>query len=178
METLRQVQRATEPEDAVFDLVGLYFRPDGHFSYLMTGQTYARYRRGMLERIPDELRRRRTVAFVYNYRIGWLEGADRQFLQDHFVHYDRNVFLLGTPLVDLGPGEGRDFEVLVGKRFRHDGDGEILIDGEPFEEGFLAAGVHRIERVGTVRGDRLIMDSPPPHPWPPRPPGRLYVNFD
>jgi hypothetical protein len=52
------------------------------------------------------------------------------------------------------------------------------VDGRPFEEGFLAAGEHVIERVGEVAGDRLIMDSPGPHPWPPRPPEPLYVNFD
>jgi hypothetical protein len=55
---------------------------------------------------------------------------------------------------------------------------ETLPDGRPFEEGFLAAGEHVIERVGEVAGDRLIMDSPGPHPWPPRPPEPLYVNFD
>jgi hypothetical protein len=178
METLLQVQRATGPEDAVFDMVGLYFRPDGHFAYLMTSQTLARYQQGMLERIPDSLRRTGTVAFLYNYRIRWLEGEDQRFLQEHFTHYDGNLFLLGTPLVDLGSGESRAFEVLVGKRFRHDGDCEILVDGRPFEEGFLAAGEHVIERVGEVAGDRLIMDSPGPHPWPPRPPEPLYVNFD
>jgi hypothetical protein len=178
MTTLRQVQRATGPDDAVFDMVGLYFRRDGHFAYLMTSNTFARYRMGGLAPIPDEIRRTGTVAFLYSYRIRWLEGEDQRFLQEHFTHYDGNLFLLGTPLVDLGPGESRVFEVLVGKRFRHDGDGEILVDGRPFEEGFLAAGEHVIERVGEVAGDRLIMDSPGPHPWPPRPPEPLYVNFD
>ena len=178
METLRMVQRATGPDDAVLDLVGLYFRPDGHYAYLMTGQTFFRYHRGELQKIPDAMRERGVVAFLYNYRIRWLYGEDERFLQEHFVHYDRNLFLLGTPLVDLGPGESRTFEVLVGKRFRHDGDGEIRVDGEPFESGYLEAGEHLIERVGPAGADRLILDTPPPHPWPPRPPVRLFVNFD
>lgn len=179
LETLREIQRVTEPDDAVFDLAGLYFRPDGHRFYLMTGHALARYRLGEREgipRIPDELRRTGAVAFIMNYRFDWLPPEDVGFLNERFVHYDGNIFLLGSQLV-IEPGEAIDFEVLKSKDFRYDGAGAVLVDGEPFREGFLEKGRHRITRVELNGLDRLIMATPPPVRWPPRPPGRLFAFF-
>jgi hypothetical protein len=178
--TLREVQRVVEPQDAVFDMAGLYFRPDAHRFYFMTGHTLARYRLGEevggIPRIPDELRRNEAVAFIVNYRFDWLPPSEQWFLHNHFVHFEGNVFLIGSRLL-LEPGETIDFEVLKGKTFRYDGEGSILVDGEPFSEGFLDKGTHRITRVERNGRDRLIMAVPSPRRWPPSPPSQLYEFF-
>lgn len=173
---LREIGRVTEPDDAVFDMVGLYFRPDASRVYIMTGVTLERYRRGRFPRIADELRRSQAVAFVYNYRIGLLTGGEKKFLEEHFAHYDGNLSLLGTRL-PIAPGESMTFEVLKSKPFRYDGGGAILVDGQPFRRGFLERGPHRVTRVEGRGRDRLIMDTPPPVPWPPRPPVELFDVF-
>jgi|GEM_PF-1668800 len=178
MQTLQLIQRLTEPGDPVFDMVGLYFRPDGHYAYLMTGNTFSRYRSGGLRPIPEELRRTGTVALIFNYRTTWLGSEDRHFLETHFVQYDRNVFLLGIGLTRLQPGEEVRFEALAGKRFRYDGPGQIAVDGQPFKEGFLARGEHTIERLAGRGPSRLIMATSSACPWPPRPPRPLFLNFD
>lgn len=180
LETLAEVQRVTEPSDAVFDMAGLYFRPDGHRFYNMTGHTLARYRLGEevggMPRIPEELERTEAVAFVTNYRFNWLPREEQWYLHSHFVHFDRNIFLIGSRLL-VEPGETIDFEVLKSKSFRYDGDGSILVDGEPFREGFLEKGTHRITRVERRGRDRLVMVTAPPIPWPARPPEPLFEFF-
>lgn len=176
LEVLRQIQRLTEPDDAVFDMAGLYFRPDASPVYLMTGNTLARYRLGRFPRIPATLRDRQAVAYVFNYRIAWLAGEEKAFLEQHFVHYDGNVFLLGSPL-DVAPGESLELEVLKTKELRYDGAGAVLVDGRPFRRGVLERGPHRVTRVARRGPDRLILATPPPVPWPPRPPQPLYDFF-
>lgn len=173
-ETLREVQRVTDPDDAVFDMVGLYFRPDGHPYYLMTSVTMARYAAGLVPPIVPELRRRRVMAFIFNYRIAWLDGEERAFLEDHYVHYDGNIFLHGWSLGGLRPGESLEIEVLADEQFRYDGDGVILIGGEEFRRGPLAAGRHTVTRLLERGPDRLILDTPEPIHWPARPPKRLF----
>ncbi len=176
--TLKTIQRVTGPDDPVFDMAGFYFRPDGQYAYAMAGAIFARYRAGGLAPIPEELRRTGTVAVIFNYRTTWLGPKDRRFLSEHYVQYDRNIFLLGIALSKLGPGDGTRFEALVGKRFRFDGRGRIAVDGKPFEEGFLARGWHTVERIEGDGPARLIMETPGRAPWPPRPPRQLFVNFD
>ena len=127
---------------------------------------------------PQELRRTGTVALIVNYRTAWLGEEDRRFLAAHFVHYDGNVFLLGADLSDLPVGETRRFEALAGKRFRFEGRGSIEVDGAPFAEGVLARGPHEIRRVSGGGPSRLIVATPEPVSRPPRPPSRLFVNFD
>lgn len=178
LDTLEEVQRVTAPGDAVFDMVGLYFRPDGHFAYLMTGNTFSRYSAGGLPPIPEELRRTGTVALIVNYRTSWMDASDRRFLAERFVHYDGNVYLLGTDLSGLGVGETRRFEALAEKRFRIEGDGTFEVDGAPFTGGILGRGWHDVRRISGGGPSRLIVATPEPVPWPPRPPAPLYVNFD
>lgn len=175
-EILRELHRVTDSDDAVFDMTGFYFRPDATPYYIMTGNSLARYARNPLYPIPETLRRSQTTAYMFNYRITWLPEAEKTFLDQHFVAYDRNLFLLGSPLA-MDPGETVSFEVLKGKTFRYDGEGSILVDGEPFREGFLEQGPHRVTRVERRGADRLIMATPPPTLWPPRPPVQLYDVF-
>lgn len=179
LETLRAIHRATEPDEAVFDMVGLHFRPDGHYFYNLTRDGLKLYRLGEaggIRRIPDELRDREVAAFIMNYRFEGLPQEDRRFLLEHFAQYDGNVFLAGSSL-PIEAGESLEFEVLKSKPFRYDGDGAILVDGEPFRQGLLGKGVHRITRVERRGPDRLIAATSPPVPWPPRPVVQLFDFF-
>ncbi|HUP22874.1 MAG TPA: hypothetical protein VNB06_08025 [Thermoanaerobaculia bacterium] len=175
---LEEVQRVTEPDDPVFDLAGLYFRPDGYPAYALSGDLFRLYRSGGLPPMVPSLRERGTVAFVYNYRVGWLRGEEREFLHERFAHYAGNLFLLGRELGTLPAEVDVPFEVLRTKRFRYDGPPlALLVDGQPFERGELARGIHVLRLTRPAVDARLILDTPQPRP-PRIAPARLYVHFD
>jgi hypothetical protein len=176
--TIEEVQRVTNPEDPVFDLAGLYFRPDGYPAYALSGDLYRLYRAGGLPRMVPALRRSGAVAFVYNYRVGWLRGEEQAFLHERFAHHSGNVFLLGRELGALPVGVDVPFEVLRTKRFRYDGPASaLLVDGQPFSSGELSRGVHVLRLQRSAAGARLILEVPEPRP-PRHPPAPLYVAFD
>jgi hypothetical protein len=175
---VEEVQRITEPDEPVFDLVGLYFRPDAYPVYLMTGIMFARYQAGGFPSIAEHLRRKRPAAIILNYRTRWLSGADGEFIRDHYVHYTDNLFVQGRRVDGLLPGESIRFEVLRQKSFRYQGDGVLLVDGAPFERGVLAAGTHELSAAQPVSEGLLIHEPPGPAPGPPAPPRPLYTPFD
>jgi hypothetical protein len=175
---LDEVQRVTAAEDPVFDLAGLYFRPDGYPAYALSGDLFRLYRSGGLPPMVPALRERGTVAFIFNYRVGWLRGEEQAFLHERFAHYAGNLFLLGRELGGLPAGVDVPFEVLRAKRFRYDGPQRaLLVNGQPFEAGELARGVHLLRLQHRVDDARLILDAPEPRPSR-TPPKTLYVHFD
>lgn len=176
-EILRELHRVTEPDDAVFDMMGLYFRPDAAHFYVMTVPTMSFYRLGHLPRIPDEFRRTEAVALIFNARFQRFSKDVKAFLGARFVRYDRGIFLLGNSLLEVEPGETITFEALKSKEFRYDGQGEILVDGESFQQGFLEKGFYEITRVARDGPDRLIMVTPPPVPSSPRPVLPVYDGY-
>jgi hypothetical protein len=173
---LEEVQRITEPDDRVFDMAGLYFRPDAHPVYLMTGMMFSRYRAGGFPPIVPTLRDNGVVALLWNYRLTWLSAEEKGFLSERFVHHGANLFVLGTRVDGLVPGERRVFEALSDERFRYEGDGVLRVDGKPFAKGTLAKGEHVLEAAGPITDGRLILDVPAPASL--SPPTRLYVPFD
>jgi hypothetical protein len=179
LQTVDEVHRVTSEDDAVFDMLGLTFRPNGYRVYSMTGNAYARYRSGGFPPMVPALRQSKPVAVIWSYRTQWLEPPESEFLREHFVHHDGNVLLLGTNLSDLAPGTELTFEVLKAGSFRFDGSGTLLVDGQPFLEGWLEEGPHRlaIER-DRAEPARLIRSTPPPVQIPARPPEPLFINFD
>lgn len=175
---LEEVQRVTAADDPVFDLAGLYFRPDGYPAYALSGDLYRLYRAGGLPPMVPALRERGNVAFVYNYRVGWLRGEERTFLHEHYAHYTGNLFLHGRELSGLPADIDVPFEVLRTKRFRYDGPvSALLVDGQPFTSGELARGVHVLRLRRPLTGARLILDVPGPRPQR-LPPATLFLHFD
>ena len=171
--TLQEVQHATKPDDRLFDLAGLYFRPDAYPpAYAMSGELIRWYMHGGFPRMVPELRKNGCAGVMLNYRTLALGPAERTFLATHFVHYWGYLFLAGTEVnaPDLS------FEVLAPREYVHKGSGAISIDGRPFERGVLTRGMHAIhvERAGP---SRIILAAPPPLHRPIGP-GELYVNFD
>lgn len=175
---LEETQRITSPDDRVFDLVGLYLRPNGYPIFTMPFLMIARYKAGGFPPIVPALDANQTVAVLANYRIFALPEADLAFLSAHFVQYVGNLFVLGTQVDGLAAGEERRFRVLKTKPFRFEGKGTLLVDGMPFTQGELARGEHVLSSETGVGIGRLRLDTPDPQPGPPGPPIPLYVSFD
>lgn len=156
---LTALQDATEPDDRVFDMVGLYFRPDAYPVFTMTGVMAKRYKKGKFPRMVPELRDHRVVAFIRSYRSRWLGGKEKAFIRGHFVRYAGSVYVLGTKVPPLSPGQVIKFVALKDKQFRYDGSGEILVDGQPFTTGLLTRGEHTITVTQPIAGGKLILAS-------------------
>ena len=160
--TLRTVSRLTAPNDPVFDLVGMYFRPDAYPVYTMTGVMMKKYRLGIFPPIIPALLQNEVTVCIDNYRMMWLPEAEKRFLSDHFIRYGRAVLIPGTVIRDLKPGAARRFRVLREKPFRYTGDGSLLVDGAPFEVGVLMRGVHVLTAAIPISSGVLHLDVPPP----------------
>ena len=96
LDTLREVQRITDPDDTVWDLTGFYFRPDAYPVFVMTAHMVSRYFHGGFPSIPDALREAGTPVIMHNYRLVWFEESrdlhERaeeliSFVEDHYVPY-------------------------------------------------------------------------------------------
>jgi hypothetical protein len=175
--TLAEIGRITAPDDRVFDLAGLYLRPDAYPIFVMTGIMMGRYRAGGFPPIAPALDANQTVAAILNYRIGWLPEPDARFLREHFVHYGGNILVLGTRLDGLQPGESRPFRVLKTAPFRQQGSGSLRVDGQPFSRGILERGAHVLSSDDGIASGKLILDTPEPHPTG-APPRDLFLGFD
>ena len=161
---LKELHRVTEPDDAVFDLIGLYFRPDAYPAYNLSKDLMGWYEDGAYPRMIPMLRENEAVAFLRNYRTGWLPDEEKAFVKKHFVQYVGNIYLLGTDLSRCEKDQDYRFEVLKTKPFRYDGPGEIEIGGRPFVRGILGKGVHAVRVKHDFGAGRIIMETPPPYP--------------
>ncbi len=197
LDTLAEVQRITEPNDPVFDLTGLYFRPDAYRVFVMTGHMVCRYMAGGFDPIPDALRRSETPVVLTNYRVEWFSDLEfrsacapaeanaeqgeepgtgntraarvERFIGDHYVAYSGNIRVLGAK---LGPGAEKRLEILKAGEYRFDGTDTLFLDGEPFDRGELAKGFHH---AISASGGRLLLVTP--QPWPdPQEPRQMYFH--
>jgi hypothetical protein len=181
LETLTEVSRVTAPDDAVFDQMGMYFRPNGHWQYVLNLTQVQRFEQGKSRytKLEEEIAERQVVAIILNYRTAGL--AQRRplfadFVKRHFVHYDGNIWLQGIAIENLSPDETRSFDALKTKSMIFQGVGEILLDGKPFVAGLVTSGRHTISATGpSVRG-KLILAGPLPSTDPPREPTPLYSD--
>ncbi len=177
-EILREVDRIIGPEDAVFDMAGLYFRPDAYPVYLMTGAHFTRYRGGFFPPMIPWFRENGLVLYIKNYRTQWLENEERQILSQHFFRYKPNIYLSGKLLRNLDPGQVTQFEVFKANHYRYEGPGTLLVDGVPFEKGLLTKGEHQLTTENPIRGGLLRLDTPLPDPRPQAIDFPIYINFD
>ncbi|MBI2374936.1 MAG: hypothetical protein HYV07_13150 [Deltaproteobacteria bacterium] len=175
---LLAVEALTRPEETVYDMVGLYFRPNAYPHVAMTYVTSQRYREGLFPRMIPSWREKKLALFMVSYRMGGLPEEERAFLTQNFVPYAGAIVLPGVDLSGMRSGSVRRFEVLQRRRFRVDGLAAILIDGRAFEGGELVEGVHEITTETPILRARLIVDVPPPPEALLRASRALYVNFD
>lgn len=176
---LREIARVTRPEDRLFDLDGLYFRPDAYPSpYIMGGDLLGRYAQGQFPRIAPVLRRNACAGVILNYRTAALGEEERAFIREHYAHYWRNLYLPGVVLDGAARGTTRTLGVLQRREFRYDGRGAIRVDGAPFARGILEAGDHDVVVVASSDSARLIIATPEPVPQRLAPAADLYATFD
>jgi hypothetical protein len=173
--TLREIDRLVPANETVFDLAGLYFRPDAYPVFSMSGDMLLSYAYGAFPRIIPDLRRNAAACVTYDYRTAALLPDVKQFIGTHFTHYGGNLFLPGVDLSNAATTIA--FEALATKPFRYDGAGAIAVDGTPFVRGTLTRGMHRIDVVRAASPSRLVIDAPPPKLiGPPSP--ELFRNYD
>lgn len=177
-DTLREIGRIVPPRATVFDLAGLYFRPDAYPVYAMSGDMLLSYATGAFPRMVPQLRRNAVACILYNYRTAALPAEEKTFIGEHFTHYDSNIFLPGATLSTVPAGTGRAFEALAGGTFRYDGAGAITVDDVQFLRGTIARGIHRIAVIRASSPSRLIVDTPLPVPEQTSPRGPLFPQFD
>ena len=180
MFVIKELSRITEPDDAVFDLVGFYFRPDAYPAYSLSKDLVGWYKEGAYPRMIPTLRENEVVAFVHTYRKKWLPEEELDFLKHRFIRYFGNIFILGTDVSNCKPDQEYVFEVLKTKPFVYEGPGELTVNGQPFTRGILAKGHHVITVKNNEGQGRLIMDTPPPKPpFPPEKipgPGKMFLT--
>ncbi len=175
---IERVHALTREGDPVFDLAGLYFRDDAYPVYLMTGAHFLRYQRGDYPPIASWLRENGLSVFLVNYRVKWLTGEDRAFLQTHFVRVEPNVFMSGSDLDDFAPAATKSFEVTRSDEYRFDGVGELWIDGRPFEQGRLARGEYTLTSPTGIAEGRLVLAHAPPYTAAHMGDARIFHPFD
>ncbi|MEZ4334240.1 MAG: hypothetical protein R3F35_21015 [Myxococcota bacterium] len=178
LRVLERVDALSDASSPVLDLAGLYFRPDAYPVYVMTGAHYARYRRGDYPPIAPWLREHGLDLFVVNYRMRWLDGEDRAFLQENFVRVEPNLFLSGRDLDGMAADETRRFEVTRAGDYRFDGEGELLVDGRAFRSGRLERGVYALSAPGGIGRGRLVSARAPERPSAPIADVPLFYGFD
>lgn len=164
LNTLEEIQRITGADDRIFDMAGLYFRPDAYPIFAMDYCTMKQYTNGRFPRITATLRKNQVVAIVQSFRTNWLTDEERRFLHDHFIQYAGNILLMGQELNDFKAGQRHLFEVLKEKRFRYEGPPGLRMDGRTFYHGRLKKGVHTLTADRDIPRGKLIMDTPAPFP--------------
>jgi len=178
MATLAEVQRITRPEDTVFDLVGLYFRPNAYPVFSMTGVMIRRYEAGYFPRMVPILVRAAPRAVIWNYRLAALGRAEQRFLREHYVHHDGNILVPGREVERLLPGEKLEISLLATDLFRWEGPDCLLVDGRPFREGVLEAGQRVLQASAPIQWGRLFLARATRAPEIIRSPSELYPTFD
>jgi hypothetical protein len=176
LQTLSTVQAITTDDDTVFDLAGLYARPDAYPVFVMTTPMFQRYQAGQFPRMIPLWRENELTTLIDNYRVRWLKDPEASFLDEHLVYYGYNVFVLGTEIDGLEVGASLTFDALKTARFRYFGPGELLVDGRPFAAGEISKGEHSLTTSTAIPGGRLMLDVPPPAVY--EPPRTLFSGFD
>lgn len=175
---LSEVQAITDPTDSVFDLVGLYFRPDAYSLYWMTTPLLERYRAGEFQPLIPTLRESKPAVFMLNYRTRSLPRQEELFLHDHFVHLDGPIFVLGVSIRGLGGSDSQKVDILKTDSYRYQGPLGLLVDGAPFVEGELNEGPHTLSTTQYIQAGRILLSRAAQHQADARPPFEIYPPFD
>jgi hypothetical protein len=170
-----EINRVLDSDDAVFDRVGLYFRPTGHWQYAFNVYQLNRLVEGNAHFAEFEgmLREREVVAIGLTGRtVHMIQIRDefREFTDEHFVYYGGNLLLQGRQLKNVAMGESQQFVALKEKEMEFTGQGAIMLDGSPFTKGVVSKGEHTITGAAPTANGRLMIVVPRPFiPQPPYP---------
>ena len=146
------IWRATAPTEHVFDWQGMHlYRPGIFHWWLFTGLA-PKYQAGGWYSVSDELRRYRVTLIISTYRLGWLNSADKAYVDSHYVGIDTCLLSPGHVFraADFDGGHV-NFEPVVDGDYRTDTPTPgLTIDGGPPGRIFhLSPDAHR---VGFAKG--------------------------
>jgi hypothetical protein len=180
LETLRQIEAYSSPEDAVIDSEGgALFRPHRGY-YWYQGKAHVRMFAEYYQRdFVRDLRDSRALFWIQGYRTSQLPAAAIDFLGSHYVRFRGDLHVLGVwlPQNPLDQPADRSFDVVrSGEYFlacasslvernvsntRRWNPG-LRIDGRPIEAGsiHLDVGVHRA-RISAASPDCRLSYLPP-----------------
>jgi hypothetical protein len=163
LETLRQIEAYSGPEDAVIDSEGgALFRPHRGY-YWYQGEAHARMFADHYQRdLVNDLRASRALFWIHGHRTKQLPAAAIDFLTNHYVRFRGDLHVLGVwlPQNPLDQSVDRGFDVVrSGEYFvacasslaEHDvsntrgSNSGLRIDGRSIEAGsvHLDVGAHR-----------------------------------
>jgi hypothetical protein len=162
METVRAVESILGPEDTYYDgtrMIGT--RKSARNDYLATEdikRLLASWDTLGAE-LMDALRAAQCKVIIYNSRLTRLPEQFQQFIQDHYVLADKNIFVSGSEIT-TSPQEveliwGGPYGVVIEGNCKN-----LRVDGEPLAEGrgrgVLRPGKHRV----TYEGDGAFLLIP------------------
>jgi len=172
-----RIDALTEPEDAVFDGIGIAVTRRKATPYSMTARWHQERRRGADYPVIEHLRRSRPKIAVRNYRLRSLAAHEKEFIGSHFVHDWANLGVVGAVAVHAGPEPTEtEIDLLASARYVVEADDleRISVDDRPVQPVVdLEAGTHRVRIEGPAR--RVVfrfapsVEIPPPTPLPPFP---------
>ena len=177
-----RVDSITDPEDAVFDGIGIAVTRRKATPYSMTARWSDERRAGANYDIIESLKKSQPKVLIWNYRMKRLREDERVFLASHFVLDWANVYVVGAIVFHKGPTStietinllsSAKYAVLAKDRQKIRVDGKILGSVE-----FLTAGDHKVVIDGASQKLQLkyfpSVNNPPP---PPRKMFNLFPSY-
>jgi hypothetical protein len=167
-----RVDSITDPEDAVFDGIGIAVTRRKGTPYSMTARWFDERRAGANYDVIESLKKSQPKVLIWNYRVKRLRKDERAFLDTHFILDWANVYVVGTTVSHKGPEPTKEkinllssskYAILAKDRQK------IRIDRKiPGSVEFLTAGIHDVVIIGENQKLQLkyypavIIPPPPP----------------
>ena len=169
---MTRVDRITEPNDAVFDGIGIAVTRKKATPYSMTARWRDERQAGADYDIIGALKESQPTVMIWSYRMGFLRDDERDFISAHFVPDWANICVVGATATHTGPEptfetinllSSAQYAVIAKDRQRICIDGKVL---GPVE--FLSAGDHEVVIDGDDQELQLkyfpAVNTPPPPP--------------
>lgn len=176
---MNRVDSITNPEDAVFDGIGIAVTRKKATPYSMTARWGDERKAGANYDIIGPLKNSQPKVLIWNYRMNHLRKDEQAFLDTHFVLDWANVYVVGTSVFHRGPEttietinllSSAKYAILAEDRHRIRIDGKILGSVE-----FLTAGDHKVIIDG--ESQKLQLKYFPALRIPPPPPQEKFQLF-
>ena len=149
---MNRVDSITDPEDAVFDGIGIAVTRRKATPYSITARWFDERRAGANYDIIGPLKKTEPKILIWNYRMNRLRDSEKAFLNAHFIQDWANIYVVGADILHKGPETTRKrinllstakYAVLARNREKIHIDGKIA---KPVE--LLTAGDHEVVIAG------------------------------
>jgi hypothetical protein len=176
---MNRIDTITNPEDAVFDGIGIAVTRKKATPYSMTLRWRDERETGAKYDIIGQLKKSQPKVLVWNYRMVHLRKDEQDFLNTHFVSDWANVYVVGTTISHRGPETTKKtINLLSSAKYAivADDRDRIRLDGEvPGAVEFLTAGNHEV--IVNGESQKLLLKYLPAVKIPPPPPHEKFILF-